>query len=62
MKSIFYVSNSQVTPPEKDSGFTKEGWYWTDETWTSMYGPYSSYKAAEDAQKQYVENCLQEKK
>lgn len=58
MKSVFYVSNSQVPPPEKDSGFTKEGWYWIDKTWANMYGPYSTREAAEKEQLEYVIHCL----
>ncbi len=32
-----------------------DGWYFWDETWTTVYGPYKTEKEAEEALRDYAE-------
>jgi hypothetical protein len=37
------------------AGYTTEGWYFWDETWTNLCGPYKTKKEASEKLDKYVE-------
>jgi len=39
-------------------GWTSPGWYFWDEIWLSVYGPYESAKKAREQLKRYAEEVL----
>lgn len=50
---LFYRS-----PKEAPEGYTIPGWYFWDEVWIGVYGPYKSAKKAQDALSRYAKEEL----
>lgn len=53
--SVEFISGKLGRDPENAEfcGWTKPGWYFYDETWTQLYGPYLTKEIAETKLSQY---------
>jgi hypothetical protein len=46
------------SPDSLAEGYTSPGWYFYDETWVKLYGPYSTEQKCRDSLCQYFEEVL----
>jgi hypothetical protein len=53
---ISYIKDSDHCDPE--SGYTTEGWYFFEETWAHVDGPYKTADMAKNALKNYIDTFL----
>ena len=53
---VRFIADDELKKYEPESGVTKVGWYFFDETWAFLYGPHKSREEASEACKKYADS------
>jgi hypothetical protein len=53
---LMFISEDDLKKYEPGSGVTKAGWYFSDETWAFLYGPFESLDEATEAFEKYADS------